>query len=205
MKKDKTIYILPKLERGFSDEDFDRHLELAETIDYVPDSIKTLQRIDFYDLKYLMEYNDNFFNSVVEMCSETIDEMIADAKKESRARKVQKAVTLEDLLKSGYYDKDYDIARDEFIYSFQSFYLGDIGKKRKTKKKAPMMVEMDLSKGITISKEEIEKALEAKTVSEVPDKCKSIFEKLNINLESIMVQNKTLKESISDMLMSISL
>ena len=136
MKKDKTIYILPKLEHGFSDEDFDRHLELAETIDYVPDSIKTLQRIDFYDLKYLMEYNDNFFNSVVEMCSEAIDEMIADAKMNSRSRKVQKAVTLEDLLKSGYYGKDYDVACDEFIYFFLSYYLGKIGKKKKVRKTA---------------------------------------------------------------------
>ena len=126
MNKNTIIHILPELKRGFSDEDFDRHLELAATIDYVPDSIKTLQRIDFYDLKYMMEYNENFFGAVVEMCTETIDEMIVDVKKHSRARKVQKAVTLEDLLKSGYYGKHYDVARDEFIYFFLSAYLGKI-------------------------------------------------------------------------------
>ena len=136
MKKNTTIHILPELKRGFSDEEFDRHLELAATIDYVPDSIKTLQRIYFDDLKYMMEYNENFFDVVVGMCSEAIDEMIADAKKNSRSRKVQKAVTLEDLLKSGYYDRNYDIAFDEFIFFFLSYYLGKIGKKKKVKKTA---------------------------------------------------------------------
>lgn len=133
MSKNTTIHILPELKRGFSDEDFDKHLELAATIDYVPDSIKTLQRIDFYDLKYMMEYNENFFDAVVEMCSEVIDEMIADAKKNSRTRKAKKAVTLEDLLCSGYYGEDYDVARDEFIYFFLSYYLGKIGKEKDKK------------------------------------------------------------------------
>lgn len=196
MKKNTTIHVLPELKGHIPFEEFEKHLELAATIDYVPDSIKTLQSIDYYDLKYMMEYNDNFFDTVVEMCSETIEEMIADAKEDSGVRRVQKAVTLEDLLKSGYYDEDYDVARDEFIYCFLSFYLGDIGKKKKAKKKAPKKVEVDVAKGIEISSEDFEKTMNAKSVSEVPDSCKSIFG----DLVGIMVPNKTLEESIYDML-----
>ena len=195
MKKNTTIHVLPELKAHIPFEEFEKHLELAATIDYVPDSIKTLQSIDYYDLKYMMEYNDNFFDTVVEMCSETIEEMIADAKEDSGVRRVQKAVTLEDLLKSGYYGEDYDVARDEFIYCFLNFYLGDIGKKKKAKKKAPKKVEVDVAKGIEISSEDFEKTMNAKSVSEVPDSCKSIFG----DLVEIMVPNKTLEESIYDM------
>lgn len=139
MKKTETIYILPEIPHGLSYKEFeDRFManwEMAATIDYIPDSIKTLRAIDYTQLKTLMNQNDNFFNAAVELCSNLvkilIEDQIAYAKElyeegeidEDDLKVMQEVVTLDDLLNSGYFCDNYESSKGEFINYLLEDYL----------------------------------------------------------------------------------
>ena len=90
MKKEfSTIHILPEVPCG-SFREFEKYLNLAATLDYIPDSCETIKKIHWLDVRYLMEYNNNFFNAVVKLCSKHVNKMIQDAKRESRAKRCKR-------------------------------------------------------------------------------------------------------------------
>ena len=123
----KVIHVLPELPDTESIEDFKKAFNarwgLAKTTDYTPDSIQTVQAIDYMDVKILMLQNMNFYNAVISLCSDIVEEMIAFTKQMTRSKKVQKAKTLDEILKSGYYGPTYEIARHEFSTLFVEDFL----------------------------------------------------------------------------------
>ena len=139
MKKMNTIHLLPELTSDMTsaerDARFMENWELAATIDFIPDSLETLRAIDYTELRMLMNQNGNFFDAAAELCSDLIENMIKDNKEiatdllEEGAitkkvyKAIQKAVTLDDLLNSGFYCEDYDTSRDEFVTALLEDYL----------------------------------------------------------------------------------
>lgn len=139
MKKTETIYILPQIPHGLSCEEFeDRFManwEMAATIDYIPDSLKTLRAIDYTQLKTLMNQNDNFFNAAVELCGDLINTLIKneiefakemyeeDEIDEDDLKVIQGVATLDDLLNCGYFCDNYESSKGEFINYLLEGYL----------------------------------------------------------------------------------
>ena len=139
MKKATTIHILPELTADMSHEEFNARYwanrELAATIDYIPDSLETLRKIDYTEMKMLMDENENFFNATVELCGDLIEDQIRVEKKvatemfengeinEEDYKAIQAVVTLDDLLNCGCYGDDYDDSRDEFVTVFVEDHL----------------------------------------------------------------------------------
>lgn len=139
--KTKMIHILPELpcpsEVGVDEFEkcFMRNRELAATITFIPDSIKTLRKIDYLEVKMLMRQNDGFFSAVEKLCSNMIKDLIKYEKKnaakmfkngeieESEYREIQSIATLDDLLNSGCYGDDYEDSRWEFTNVFVEDYL----------------------------------------------------------------------------------
>ena len=135
----KTIYVLPKLSADMTGKEFhDQFManwELAATIDYVPDSVKTLRAIEYSQIKTLMSQNEKFFNAVVELCAEMITDSIKYHKEyaaelyeeneidESEYEAIQTVSTLDDLLNSGCLGSDYEDSKDEFVSEFVEVYL----------------------------------------------------------------------------------
>ena len=85
MKKNDTIYLLPQYDSNATKEEiqefFQKKWEYAATLDYVPTSFEELTRIAFRDLKILMKRNDNFYNAVIALSSELVDDIIEDIKR----------------------------------------------------------------------------------------------------------------------------
>lgn len=139
MKKVKTIYILPEISKDLSFIEIAKCLmatwEMAATIDYIPDSLKTLRAIDYMQLKALMIQNDNFFNAAVELCSDYVNGLIKDQQEiaeemyeneeidEDVYKAMQEVKTLDDLLNAGYYCDDYKSSKGEFINNLLEDYL----------------------------------------------------------------------------------
>lgn len=137
-KEEKTIYLLPQFPCSnlLDDSDllddiekfakvFKERRKKARTLDYTPDSIQTLLAIDYEDTRDMMLENMNFYNAVISLCSDIIEEMIAFTKRMTRSKRVQKAASLDDILNSGYYGQTYQEARREFIGLFLSDFLYD--------------------------------------------------------------------------------
>lgn len=82
--KENTIHLLPVLSDEMAHEKSifgrDEYWELAETIDFIPDSLEIVKAIAGDELMILLMVNDAFFNSVVNLCGDIIDEMIKGAK-----------------------------------------------------------------------------------------------------------------------------
>ena len=121
----KTIHLLPISDPKTTDfaKAFRESQTIAPTLDYIPDSLETLKAIDYMDLKLMLKLNDRFYQTAVELCSDIITRVIADAKSISHKRRVKAAKTLEDLLTSGYYSKDYETSRSEFVNVLAEDYL----------------------------------------------------------------------------------
>lgn len=95
-------------------------------MDYAPASLEELKRIDYMDLKIIMEQNKRFYNAAVSLGTDAIACMIRTAKKRAAKGKAEcgpldHVQTLEDLLNSGYYGEDYDSSRTEFITCFAEY------------------------------------------------------------------------------------
>ncbi len=126
-----TIKLLPvsKLnpKDGISIKDYQEAFEeswrIAPTLNYIPDSLETLREIAYMDIKIMLDLNRGFYEAVVELCSDIISEMIEDAKRDSRKKSVKNAKCLDDFLKSGYYSKDYEESRSEFVGTLVEVYL----------------------------------------------------------------------------------
>ena len=113
----------PEINLKNSREAFTESLRIAPTLDYIPDSLETLQAIDYIDFKLMMKLNFKFYNAAIALCGEIIERMIDDAKSLSRKKSVKKATCLDDLLNSGYYSTDYEESRREFINVLAEDYL----------------------------------------------------------------------------------
>ena len=127
----KTIYVLPQKPEHPTCEEFanwfESNWELAATIDYIPDSLKTLKAIDYTQLKILMNQNVRFFNAAIELCAVMIKDLLrveravaTELLEEGEIEKddyeiIQNVNTLDELLNSGYYCDDYEDAKGEFI------------------------------------------------------------------------------------------
>lgn len=110
--KEATIHLLPELsDKTKSIFGCDEYWEMARKIDFIPDSLETVRAIYGNELMMVLMVNDNFFNAVVNLCGEIIDEMIKDEKKDiaewyeedpnmkETYEKIQEIVTVEDYLK----------------------------------------------------------------------------------------------------------
>lgn len=139
MKKATTIHLLPELTSDMNCAEYKKHYmancKLAASIEYTPDSLETLKKIDFTELKMLMSHNNNFFNTAIDLCSNIIDELIRDEKETAAElfeegeidkkdyKAIQSVVTLNDLLNCGCYCEDYEDAKEEFIDILLDDYL----------------------------------------------------------------------------------
>ena len=129
-KKNERIFLLPQFPADAPVEEFRdffmKNWELAATLDYVPTSLEELKRIDYIDLKIVMEQNERFYNAAVSLGTDAIASLIGIAKKlvaedEIECSPLDHVQTLEDLLNSGYYGEDYDSSRTEFITCFAEY------------------------------------------------------------------------------------
>ena len=129
-KKNERIFLLPQFPADAPIEEFRdffmKNWELAATLDYAPASLEELKRIDYMDLKIVMEQNKRFYNAAVSLGTDAIACMIRTAKKRAAKGKAEcgpldHVQTLEDLLNSGYYGEDYDSSRTEFITCFAEY------------------------------------------------------------------------------------
>lgn len=135
----KTIYVLPQKPehptcKEYADW-FEANWELAATIDYIPDSLKTLRAIDYTQLKMLMNQNLRFFDAAIKLCSKMVKDLIRVEKavatelfEEGEIEKddyeiIQNVNTLDELLNSGYYCDDYEDAKGEFITALLEDHL----------------------------------------------------------------------------------
>ncbi len=122
----KTIHLLPISDPKLPLKDYGKAMKvsqiIAATMDYIPDSLETLQAIDYIDFKIMMKYNDRFFAATVKLCEEIIQRMIRDAIKPSRRKSIK---TLDDFLNSGYYAENYEASRQEFINVLAEDYLSE--------------------------------------------------------------------------------
>ena len=134
MKKNDTIYLLPQYDSNATKEEiqefFQKKWEYAATLDYVPTSFEELTRIAFRDLKILMKRNDNFYNAVIALSSELVDDIIEDAKDYmEHDRKdctfLKNVHSLEDFLNSGFYG-NYDDSRKYFISVFLDCFYYEV-------------------------------------------------------------------------------
>lgn len=140
MKKQVTIHIFPEIPRGLScAEYYDRFManwELAASIDYVPDSLKTLRGIDYTELKMLLNQNDKFFYAAMKLCGSLVDEIIRAQKEDAKEmfengetdadayEAIQAVASLDDLLNCEHFlCDDYDWNRGEFIGILLESYL----------------------------------------------------------------------------------
>ncbi len=95
------------------------------TNDIYPKTLKELRKIDYYDLKKLMKYDDDFFHAVVKICDEMIEDFLriqkeiaaesfndGDISKEEYEA-VQAVVTIDDFLNCSFYGDNYEDARWE--------------------------------------------------------------------------------------------
>ncbi len=140
MKKQANIHILPEIPRGVSCEEYyDRFManwELAASIEYIPDSLKTLRAIDYTELKMLLNQNDKFFYTAMELCSDLVDDIIKAEKEVAKEmfengetdadayKTIQAVATLDDLLNcEHFFSDDYDWNRGEFIDILLECYL----------------------------------------------------------------------------------
>lgn len=138
------IYVLPHFEDDLlsgeiSDEEFIEHIkvrkEAAKTTQYVPDSLETLKAIEYMDKKYLMFLNEHFRAAALALCHNEIKKLIERDQsickylttKSKRGReiceRIQNAVTIDDLIRSGYYGDNYDTALREILSVLVEDYL----------------------------------------------------------------------------------
>lgn len=132
MKENDTIYLLPRFEDTNRDmaahfKHFQNNWEIAPTLDYRPNSMEELKRIDYSDFKVVMSQNENFFNATVALCGDIIEDVIDLCKKvedeaEHEAVLLDHVETLDDLLNSGYLGVDYQSSRREFVSLFFDFF-----------------------------------------------------------------------------------
>ena len=123
--KETTIHLFPVLdETNHSTTVFlsEEYYKMAKTLDFIPDSLETVKAIDRSELTLLMMVNDSFYNAVLILCGEIIDEMIKKAKKfaaewfeedpsdKEEYESIQGIVTFED-----YFEKVYGSFKDPFI------------------------------------------------------------------------------------------
>ena len=70
-KKNERIFLLPQFPADSPIEEFRdffmKNWELATTLDYAPASLEELKRIDYMDLKIVMEQNECFYNAAVSL------------------------------------------------------------------------------------------------------------------------------------------
>ncbi len=122
-----TIHLLPISDPKTSTKNlgkaFAESQRIAPTLDYIPDSLETLQAIDYIDFKLMMKLNHSFYEAAVKLCADIISTMIEDAKSLSRKKSVKNAKCLDDLLNSGYYSDDYEESKGEFINVLAEDYL----------------------------------------------------------------------------------
>ena len=121
-------FILPRLTVDTSIEQFkecfERRWDLSFVIDYIPDSIETLQSIDDMDVKILMLNNPRFYDAVIQLCDDYIrNVLIPTLKRDEEFDQMQWVETLDDLLNCGYYGDDYEESREEFASSFAEYWL----------------------------------------------------------------------------------
>ena len=130
-----TIHLLPASTPGLDLKEYCDALtasyDIAPTLDFIPDSRETLGSIAYIDVKLMMDYNENFYRTAIELCPDFIAFMIARAREVSKQlidkgdksyvpiyERLKAAVTADDLLNSGYYGNDYEQARHEFVKCF---------------------------------------------------------------------------------------
>ena len=134
-----VIYVLPRIPVDASWEEhhriFMKNWELAKNIDYTPDSLETLKSIEYMDKKVMMAQNENFRNAALALCPDEIGALIERDKRVAInlvkdgemnwnvCERVQKAETIDDMLRSGYYGDDYESALHELLNVLVEDYL----------------------------------------------------------------------------------
>ena len=143
----KTIHLLPTddeiafhLNLGTENMSYaligDERRRIAATLDYIPDSLETLEAIEYFDKKWLMTYNTKFYHAAIALCTDIISDMIEIAKEiadqyiiegeadwEGIRERLESAATADDLIRSGYYGFDFETARHEFANCLVEDYL----------------------------------------------------------------------------------
>ena len=134
-----VIYVLPRIPADASLEEhykmFMKNYELAKEIDYIPDSLETLKSIEYMDKKVMMSQNENFRNAALVLCPDEVNalierdklvaiEMAKDGEMDwDICEKVQRAESIDDILRSGYYGDDYESAFHELLNVLVEDYL----------------------------------------------------------------------------------
>ena len=117
------IKVLPELDVSNMDtyiKAFCEMMECARTTNDIPDSIEDYFHIDYMDRKMLMKNNIRFFNEVMRLMKNEVDEYVNSMLVcvEEKGIDTSKIHTLDDLLNCGYYGKDYESSRREFANCF---------------------------------------------------------------------------------------
>lgn len=107
-------------------EEFERCVERASTLDYIPESIEELKAMDCMDFRIMLSQNDYFFNAAITLCADLVIQMIEDMKSfaaKDNDDSLNNVDTLDDFLNCNYFGLDYDSSRREFATVFAEDYL----------------------------------------------------------------------------------
>ena len=137
--KTQEIFVLPQIPIDASFEEhakaYKANWELAKIIDFIPDSLKTLKSIEYSQLKVLMFQNEKFRNAAIALCPKEIRKLIERDQRIARDdfeegeleqgvyEKLLAGTTIDELIESGYYGKDYERALREILNVLVEDYL----------------------------------------------------------------------------------